>query len=226
MNNKVRAVKAGKKTAAGTTSSTKPRAKRMSPEARQAQILAAGVEVFAERGLANATHADIAERIGVSIPTIFHYYSSIENLQTAVLKDIHRFFINEMIMTRFSEHAPAYARVEDILLSFQELFDSEEHRHFVTIWLEWSGFTRGFIWDMYLEFYNEAISGIRKLIMQGRKDNSICKELNATDAARVVVGMAHTIAHMRFAGSSKRKVGDTVHSLVMSYLAPTANDAG
>ena len=57
----------------------KPRAKRMSPEARHEQILNAGISAFAERGLANATHADIAERIGVSIPTIFHYFPSIEN---------------------------------------------------------------------------------------------------------------------------------------------------
>ncbi|NKI19282.1 TetR/AcrR family transcriptional regulator [Spongiibacter sp. KMU-166] len=198
----------------------KPRAKRMSPEARQQQILDAGIEAFAERGLANATHADIAEKIGVSIPTIFHYYPNIENLQASVLKEIHKYFIKEMIAPRLAKEAPAYERIEEILLSFQGQIDSGNHRHYVTIWLEWSGFTRGFIWEMYLEFYKEAVNGLRRLLKQGVLDASISRGINAGDAARVIMGMAHTIAHMRFAGSSKRTVKNTVHSLVMSYLAP------
>ncbi|AMO67083.1 TetR family transcriptional regulator [gamma proteobacterium BDW918] len=196
----------------------KPRAKRMSPEARHEQILNAGISAFAERGLANATHADIAERIGVSIPTIFHYFPSIENLQQAVLQAIHRYFVDEMITARLKTEGPAYERVENLLLTFQEQID--RNSEYVTIWLEWSGFTRGLIWQLYLEFYKEAVAGLRKMLLQGRVDNSVSSTINASDAARVIMGMAHTIAHMRFAGSSKRTVENTVHSLVMSYLAP------
>ncbi|WP_373081308.1 TetR/AcrR family transcriptional regulator [Zhongshania sp.] len=196
----------------------KPRAKRMTPEARQEQILNAGISAFAERGLANATHADIAERIGVSIPTIFHYFPSIENLQQAVLQVIHRYFVDEMIIVRLKTEGPAYERIENLLLTFQEQID--QHSEYVTIWLEWSGFTRGLIWQLYLDFYKEAVAGLRKMLLQGRVDNSVSATINASDAARVIMGMAHTIAHMRFAGSSKRTVENTVHSLVMSYLAP------
>jgi|TARA_R110001583_G_scaffold174631_1_gene329093 TetR/AcrR family hemagglutinin/protease transcriptional regulator len=196
----------------------KPRAKRMSPEARHEQILNAGISAFAERGLANATHADIAERIGVSIPTIFHYFPSIENLQQAVLQAIHRYFVDEMITARLKTEGPAYERIENLLLTFQEQID--RNSEYVTIWLEWSGFTRGLIWQLYLEFYKEAVAGLRKMLLQGRVDNSVSSTINASDAARVIMGMAHTIAHMRFAGSSKRTVENTVHSLVMSYLAP------
>ena len=199
-------------------SAGKPRAKRMSPEARHEQILSAGISAFAERGLANATHADIAERIGVSIPTIFHYFPSIENLQQAVLQAIHRYFVDEMIAVRLKTEGPAYERIESLLLTFQEQID--QNSEYVTIWLEWSGFTRGLIWQLYLEFYKEAVAGLRKMLLQGRVDNSVSSTINASDAARVIMGMAHTIAHMRFAGSSKRTVENTVHSLVMSYLAP------
>ncbi len=190
----------------------------MSPEARHEQILNAGISAFAERGLANATHADIAERIGVSIPTIFHYFPSIENLQQAVLQAIHRYFVDEMITARLKTEGPAYERIENLLLTFQEQID--RNSEYVTIWLEWSGFTRGLIWQLYLEFYKEAVAGLRKMLLQGRVDNSVSSTINASDAARVIMGMAHTIAHMRFAGSSKRTVENTVHSLVMSYLAP------
>lgn len=197
---------------------SKPRAKRMTPDARKEQILKAGISAFAERGLGNATHADIAERIGVSIPTVFRYFPSIENLQKAVLQVIHRYFVDEMIVARLKASGPAYERIEDLLLSFQEEID--QNNEYVTIWLEWSGFTRGHIWQLYLEFYKETIAGLRNLLLQGRIDASVSMAINASDAARVIMGMAHTIAHMRFAGSSKRTVENTVHSLAMSYLAP------
>lgn len=195
------------------------RARRMSPAARQEQILKAGIEAFATRGLANATHADIAKSIGVSVPTIFHYYRSIENLQASVLKDISRHFIGGMIVAQFQQkEVPAYERIEEIFRAFQNQIDDDSH--YVTIWLEWSGFTRGFIWDMYLEFYNEAVICLAKLLREGCKDGSISSGINVREAARVVMGMAHTVAHMRYAGSSRRSVQNTVHSLVMSYLAP------
>lgn len=135
-----------------------------------------------------------------------------------MLQAIHRYFVDEMITARLKTEGPAYERIENLLLTFQEQID--RNSEYVTIWLEWSGFTRGLIWQLYLEFYKEAVAGLRKMLLQGRVDNSVSSTINASDAARVIMGMAHTIAHMRFAGSSKRTVENTVHSLVMSYLAP------
>lgn len=196
----------------------KPRAKRMSPEARQEQILKAGISAFAERGLANATHADLAERIGVSIPTVFHYFPNTESLQQAVLQKIHRYFVDEMITVHLKTEGPAYDRIESLLLSFQEQID--QNSEYVTIWLEWSGFTRGRVWQFYLAFYKEATAGLRKMLLQGQLDSSVSSKINASDASRIIMGMAHTITHMRFSGSAKRTVQGTVHSLAMSYLAP------
>ncbi len=196
----------------------KTRARRMSPELRQEQILTCGVYMFAERGLANANHADISAEIGVAVPTVFHYFPSIDMLQRSVLTEIHRYFIDQLIEPYLTKPTPAYERIEEILLAFQILID--QNSHYVRIWLEWSGFTRGFIWDMYLDFYKEAVAGLRKLLLEGKQDNSISSEINASDAARVIMGMAHTIVHMRYSGNSKRTVQNTVHSLVMSYLAP------
>lgn len=190
----------------------------MSPELRYQQILECGIHMFAERGLANANHADIAAEIGISVPTVFHYFPSIDMLQRSVLTEIHRYFIDQMIVAYLAKPTPAYERIEEILLAFQALID--ENSHYVRIWLEWSGFTRGFIWDMYLDFYKEAVAGLRKLLLEGKQDNSVSSEINASDASRVIMGMAHTVTHMRYSGNSKRTVQNTVHSLVMSYLAP------
>src|SRR6267378_2776387 len=63
---------------------------RRCPEDRPAQIIEAALQVFGERGLANARLQDIAERAGVSKGTIYLYFTDKEELfremirQTAV----------------------------------------------------------------------------------------------------------------------------------------------
>lgn len=206
------------KKAKGQDVAAKPRAKRMSPEARRQQILMCALDIFAERGIMNSTHAEISDRAQVASPTVFHYFPTIVDLQTAVLMEVRRFLLDEFVVSRMSVDMPAYERVEEMLLAFREAVD--QHRNYIAIWLEWSGFTRDFIWDLYLEFYRDVVAAIRRLLLEGRRDNSISSNIVATDAARIILGMAHTIAHMRFAGSSERTVQQTIHSLIMSYIAP------
>lgn len=52
---------------------------------REAQILAVAGEVFAERGAALASVAEIAERAGISKPLIYSYFGSREGLLSACL---------------------------------------------------------------------------------------------------------------------------------------------
>ncbi|GAB4011652.1 TetR/AcrR family transcriptional regulator [Nocardioides ultimimeridianus] len=52
---------------------------------REAQILTVAGEVFAERGAALASVAEIAERAGISKPLIYNYFGSREGLLSACL---------------------------------------------------------------------------------------------------------------------------------------------
>lgn len=205
---------------ANTMSHTKikKRARRMSPEERRTQILRCAVDVFSEKGINVATHAEVASHAGVSIPTVFHYYPSIEELQMAVLEDVYKFLIEGFVKNRFDSEKEAMGLIEEMLLDFREAVD--RNREYITIWLEWSGVTRGRTWDFYMEFYRETVQALRKLVLQGRKDGSICSTLNATEAARVILGMAHTIAHMCFSGVSNKAVQHLVHTMVISLLSP------
>ncbi|AKH67907.1 transcriptional regulator, TetR family [Spongiibacter sp. IMCC21906] len=197
----------------------KPRAKRMSAEARHHQILMCAIDVFADTGLINAKHTDVATRAKVSIPTVFHYFPTLEELQAAVLQEIHHHFMESLIGKVLYQNLPAYEKIERLLVSFGEAMEGRD-KAYVTVWLEWSGFTRGFTWELYQNFYRDATSAIRKMLLQGRKDDSISSTINAVDASRVIMGMAHTIAHMRYSGSSQKVIQKTVHSLVLSYIAP------
>ncbi|MFT6579520.1 MAG: TetR/AcrR family hemagglutinin/protease transcriptional regulator [Zhongshania sp.] len=198
--------------------SVKTRAKRMSPEARRQQILMCAVEVFAEQGIEKATHADIAKLAGVASPTVFHYFPTIGDLQSEVIKEVRRFLLEGFVIVRTDIEVPVYTRVEDMLSSFAKAVDTD--RNYVTVWLEWSGSTKGHIWELYKEFYTATTVALRKLLLEGRIDNSIKPTLQAADAARTILGMAHTIAHMRFCGATSKTTQKTINSFVAEYITP------
>lgn len=190
----------------------------MSPEARRQQILMCAVDVFAKQGIEKATHADIAKLAGVASPTVFHYFPTIDDLQLDVIKEVRRFLLEGFVIVRTDVDAPVHLRVEDMLSSFAKSVDTD--RNYVTIWLEWSGSTKGHIWELYKEFYTATTVALRKLLLEGRADNSIKPSLQASDAARIILGMAHTIAHMRFCGATSKTAQKTINSFVAEYIAP------
>jgi AcrR family transcriptional regulator len=67
------------------TATDEPRWRRL-PEERPRQIVEAALEVFGERGLANARLDDIAHRAGVSKGTIYLYFASKEELFREVIR--------------------------------------------------------------------------------------------------------------------------------------------
>lgn len=65
----------------------KPRRVRRKDD-RPAEILAAAVELFVERGFANTRTEDIAARAGVSKGTVYLYYPNKEELLKAIIKQM------------------------------------------------------------------------------------------------------------------------------------------
>ena len=68
--------------------------RRMPPDERRAQLLAIAIDVFAERGLGAARHAEIAERAGVAVSTVFVYFPTREKLVEDVLAELADFFLD------------------------------------------------------------------------------------------------------------------------------------
>jgi hypothetical protein len=75
-------------------------------------------------------------------------------------------------------------------------------------------------WPAYLEFHAHAhaMAVVGRMIERGKRDGSLHDRLRTTDEARVVIGLAHLIAHMKFAGNDARTIARTVRSLVDGYL--------
>jgi AcrR family transcriptional regulator len=63
-----------------------PRRRRADPEQRRADILAAALEVFAERGYRAASLAAVAERVGLTQQGVLHYFPTKDALLIEVLR--------------------------------------------------------------------------------------------------------------------------------------------
>lgn len=197
-------------------SAARPRAARMTPEARKANLLQGLLHVCAAKGLGEAYHSDVAEWAGVSVPTMFHYFPSKDLMVEAATREVYRFLIEEVVEPHFEEPENAANSIINILMAFCDAIDT--HPDYIRVWLEWSVAIRGELWNNYLEFYNAALRGVRVVLLRGLRDGSIAKGVNLDVASRVIVGGAHMITQMRFAGSDRDQVYDTVTSLVQSYL--------
>jgi TetR/AcrR family hemagglutinin/protease transcriptional regulator len=193
----------------------------MSPAARREQLVQAALRTFALLGIGEASHTALAAEAGVAVPTTFHYFPSRQALTDAVLEEVSRFLIEDLLESNTDESVSAPQSIEAILLAFCDSIDTNPD--YARVWLQWSVSIRSDLWQSYLVFYNRATSGIRRILERGIGESSITNDLDIDDAARVIVGLAHMVAHMKFSGSSRARVVRTVHSLAQGYMGDNRN---
>ena len=195
----------------------RPRARRLTPDARRAQILDCAIKVFARRGLSSATHADVAVEAEVAAATVFFYFPTRTELERAVLDVVARFLIDEVVVSNDTRDEAAPLLLEKIMLAFAASIES--HPHHSRVWLEWSTAIRDDLWPLYLEFQERVLQAVRNTIGRGKRKGELPAHLHTADAARVLVGLGHMIALMKFAGSPQREVEHIIASLVQGYVA-------
>ena len=205
-------------TATSEINDQKPRrASRMAPAARKAQLIKSALRIFAERGIGEASHTAIAQQAGVAVPTTFHYFCTKDEIVEATLAEVSRFLLDDLLAGNDNRTVAAPAALENILLAFRDSIDTDPD--YVRVWLEWSVSVRGRLWESYLDFYQGARAGIKKVLRRGVREGGVRSDINLDDGARVVVGIAHMVAQMKFSGASNKQVERTVHSLISGYLA-------
>jgi TetR/AcrR family hemagglutinin/protease transcriptional regulator len=191
---------------------------RMSPSQRRDILLNAAIHVFGQDGIGFARHARIAEQAGVAVATVFHYFPTRPKLVEDVLAEVRRFFIEEVLKPPLATVGDTPETLLAILMRFSDSIDS--HSSHAQIWLEWSTIVRNEIWTSYLAFYEELTVAICEVVHRGIDAGTFRKELRPMDAARVTVGLAHLVAHLKFSGKARADVEQTMSSLVAGYLRP------
>jgi TetR/AcrR family hemagglutinin/protease transcriptional regulator len=193
-----------------------PRAPRLAPEQRRAQLLGCALRVFARRGLSGARHAEIAQEAGVSVSTVFVYFPTRADLVDAVLDEVARFLLELAERIHGEQTLPA----PDVILRHARAFaDSvDSHPDHARVWLDWSTAIREEVWPRYLELQDRVVGILERTVRRGQREGTIPSHVDPEDDARLVVGAAHMLAQMKFTQLEPARVERFIRALVRAAI--------
>lgn len=197
-----------------STTERKPR-KRLSRDARRAQLIDCATEAFAERGLGRAGHGQVAETAQVSVATVFHYFPSREALLDVVLDRIENFFTD---LARRIHRGPGTIDERLVRHGLAFLEAAELHPDYIRVWLDWSTAIREHVWPRYLAFQENLVGIVAASIEEGQGRGEVAAAVNPDNAARLFVGNAHMAAVMKFAPDAGLDLEQHVRQAVTALL--------
>jgi TetR/AcrR family transcriptional regulator, hemagglutinin/protease regulatory protein len=193
----------------------RPRASRLDQAERRAQLLQCAMRVFARRGLGAARHAEIAKEAGVSVPAVFFYFPTREELVTAVLDEVDQFLM-EMAKDLHRSERPA----PEILLAHARAFAAsvDTHPDYARVWLDWSTAIREEMWPRYLDFQERIVAVLARTIRRWQDERGAASDVDCEDDARLMVAAAHMVAQMKFTRVPPEKIDHFLRTLVGAAL--------
>ncbi len=178
---------------------TKQVRKRLNPDERRKQLLETAIDLFAERGLGEAKHADIAKRAGTSTPTTFVYFPTREALLADVGEEIGRFFL-----ALFDDVEPVKGQAPDILrmLAVRAFRAMDTHPNYMRVWLGWSTRFDPATRQQYSKFQEQFLSRLSEIIWASTENVTSGNR----DDARILLSACQSFALMKFDGEPQEKI--------------------
>lgn len=190
----------------------------MRPEERRAQLLASAVRAFARRGLGAVRHADVAAEAQVSLPAVFFYFRTRQDLVGAVLKEIERYYL-AMLHGAHRGDAPARDALAAVARAFATSVDT--HPDHARVWLDWSTAMREELWPHYLRFQRRVLRLLASTIRRGQEEGTVVRSVDAADAARLLYHAAYAVLQMKLDEEPAARIERFLASLV-DAVAPAA----
>jgi len=205
-----------KTTTANMSKTRRKRAPRLSPDEREKQLLQLGVKAFAEKGIGNAKHADIAKAAGISVPTVFDYFPSKDALVNGILEEVAREFRG--IYDAIDEYGDGQ---EALLISGRLLsLLVAEKPEYARVWLMWGAIHSEEIRTGYqaLEkiFLRKATTLLKKTLKKEVDENILI------DRARLMVGAGTMLTKLALDEPSPERVEQYVLHVADVLLSPRA----
>ncbi len=172
---------------------------RLSPADRKKQLLNVAIDLFAEKGIGEAKHADIARRAGISTAATFVYFPTREALLESVVDEVGRFFL-----ALFNDIEPQPGGAPEILqmLSQRALSLQETKPNYLKVWLGWSTRFDPDMRSRFLAVQENVLSKISEILWAC--EDSISKENR--DDARILMSASHALSLMKLDGEPEEKL--------------------
>ncbi len=179
-----------------SASSSEPRARRrrLPPDERRAQLLEIAIDDYADRGLGAARHAEIAERAGVAVSTVFAYFETREALVDAVLDEVAGFFLKSAERIHGQEKS-CVAVLRDVGDAFVRFL--ETHRSRAIVWLEWGSAVREDVWPRYRAATERIVAITRRTLERGQQEGSVAPDADTESLARLFASSSQSIARLQ-----------------------------
>lgn len=189
---------------------------RLRPDERRRQLMDCAIQAFARRGLNRAGHADIAGLAGVSVPTVFNYFRTREDLVDAVLTEVETFFLN--LAQRIYRNQPdGLAAVLEHAHSF--VTAAEQNENHVKIWLEWGASIRQDIWPRYLAYNSQLIALVSGAISHAQQAGKLPSFIPAFEIASFLISSAHfVVTRLYTPGQNAQQVKEYIDTLAKQLL--------
>ncbi len=150
------------------------------------RILDAAVYIFAHNGYANTKIADIAERAGVSVGSVYLYYKDKENILLQIMGNIWK--ESYMALKKaYKEHSgdireKIYAFIDTIL---SQLSGNKEVSmliaHEQNFWLM---LNKG----IFIEYYNDFFNLVKQILEEGKNTGTVNRKLNTEIITTLLIG--------------------------------------
>src|ERR1700760_720718 len=166
------------------------------PDSSRVRILEAARNEFAQRGFPAARLQDIAERAGLTHPTLLYHFGSKERLYAAVIEQAMEDWA-AMTSAAVSAAPPGFERVAALVDAGLEFFAG--HHDFVVIWrreaIEGGGRLEAAMVEHLRPFFERAVAFLRAEVAAGR-----LREHDPVELMQLVYGAVMTYfsdAHFR-----------------------------
>lgn len=148
--------------------------------------------------------------------TVFVYFPTRDALVEAVLDEVARFILEEVVKPVHARVEPAPETIRQTALAFAQSIDT--HPDHARVWLDWSTALRESVWPRYLEFLGRVIDVFARTIRRGQREGTIDAGLDVEDTAHLIVGSAHMIAQMKFSHRDPDRVEHFIDTLTRAAL--------
>ena len=197
------------------------RRSRLSPETRRSQLLVCSIAVFAEHGIARATHSQVAEKAGVSVAAVYSYFRTRGDLVSATLAEVAR-YLREILEGTLEKGLPPFDALIDLGRAFA--LGAQANPDVIRVWLDWSTGVGLESWPTYLQALDQFQRAAEQILIDGKRQGVVPDCLNVKAAARICLSGGHAVALMQLtADSSSEDLEIFIDQLVRGAMGIAAD---
>ena len=191
------------------------RAPKLSPEKRHEQLVDCAIGIYVEHGIEGSRRSHVALKAGVSVPTVYAYFSTRESLTEAVLKRVDA-RITEIVWNAAAEDGLAFNKLLNVARAFSNTV--ERDAAIMKIWLDWSTAFENATWPLYEALQKRVANLFCEIIRVGQTSGELSPNLDPEIAAYIIIGGGQMAAQMKLTGPTTLNIEVFLHQLVAGAL--------